>query len=233
MTKSFFAKVAAVAMIIAGSLLGTGLANAQNRRAISGTVVDASGAPIPGVAVVVVGNASIGAVTDENGTFRLNVPAGANINFSCIGFADQTFAVGNQTVFNVTLEEDAEFLEETVVIGYGVQRKSDLTGAVASVRSDDLKDRSTTDAAAALQGKAAGVQIINSSGAPGAGSDIRVRGYSSNSGNIGPLLIVDGLKVDNIQYLDPSMIESMEVLKDAASAAIYGAQAGKIGRAHV
>ena len=225
MTKSFFAKVAAVAMIFAASLLGLGNAFAQNR-AISGTVVDASGAPIPGVAVVVVGNASIGAVTDENGTFRLNVPAGANINFSCIGFADQTFAVGNQTVFNVTLEEDAEFLEETVVIGYGVQRKSDLTGAVASVRSDDLKDRSTTDAAAALQGKAAGVQIINSSGAPGAGSDIRVRGYSSNSGNIGPLLIVDGLKVDNIQYLDPSMIESMEVLKDAASAAIYGAQAG-------
>ena len=225
MTKSFFAKVAAVAMIFAASLLGLGNAFAQNR-AISGTVVDASGAPIPGVAVVVVGNASIGAVTDENGAFRLNVPAGANINFSCIGYADQTFAVGNQTVFNVTLEEDAEFLEETVVIGYGVQRKSDLTGAVASVRSDDLKDRSTTDAAAALQGKAAGVQIINSSGAPGAGSDIRVRGYSSNSGNIGPLLIVDGLKVDNIQYLDPSMIESMEVLKDAASAAIYGAQAG-------
>jgi len=225
MTKQFFAKMAAVAMIFATSLLGLGNAFAQNR-AISGTVVDASGAPIPGAAVVVVGNASIGAVTDESGAFRLSVPANANINISCIGYADQTFAVGNQSVFNVVLQEDAEFLEETVVIGYGVQRKSDLTGAVASVRSDDLKDRSTTDAAAALQGKAAGVQIINSSGAPGAGSDIRVRGYSSNSGNIGPLLIVDGLKVDNIQYLDPSMIESMEVLKDAASAAIYGAQAG-------
>jgi TonB-linked SusC/RagA family outer membrane protein len=225
MTKSFFAKVAAVAMVFAASLLGLGNAFAQNR-AISGTVVDATGAPVVGAAIVVVGNASIGTVTEADGTFRLSVPAGANINVSCIGYADQTFAVGNQTVFNVTLEEDAEFLEETVVIGYGVQRKSDLTGAVASVRSDDLKDRSTTDAAAALQGKAAGVQIINSSGAPGAGSDIRVRGYSSNSGNIGPLLIVDGLKVDNIQYLDPSMIESMEVLKDAASAAIYGAQAG-------
>ena len=126
----------------------------------------------------------------------------------------------------VTLQDDAEMLEETVVIGYGVQKKSDLTGAVASVRSEDLKDRSTTDAAAALQGKAAGIQIINTSGAPGEGASIRVRGYSSNSGSIGPLLIVDGLKVDNIQYLDPSMIESMEVLKDAASAAIYGAQAG-------
>ena len=224
MTRQFFARMAAAAMILAAGLLGT-VATAQNR-AISGTVVDASGAPVVGAAVVVVGNASIGAVTDVNGAFRLNVPAGANINISCIGYADQTFSTVNQSVFNVTLEEDTEFLEETVVIGYGVQRKSDLTGAVASVRAEDLENRSTTDAAAALQGKTSGVQIINSSGAPGAGADIRVRGYSSNSGNIGPLLIVDGLKVDNIQYLDPTMIESMEVLKDAASAAIYGAQAG-------
>ena len=97
---------------------------------------------------------------------------------------------------------------------------------MAQVRSADLVNRSTTDAAAALQGKAAGVQILNNSGAPGARASIRVRGYSSNSGNLGPLLIVDGLKVDRIDYLDPSMIESMEILKDAASAAIYGAQAG-------
>ena len=224
MTKQLFAKMAATVFIALASLLGT-VATAQNR-AISGTVVDENGAPVVGAAVVVVGNSSIGAVTDVYGAFRLNVPAGANINVSCIGYADQTISVGNQTTFKVVLVEDAEFLEETVVIGYGVQRKSDLTGAVASVRADDLKDRSITDAAAALQGKAAGVQIINTSGAPGAGADIRVRGYSSNSGNIGPLLIVDGLKVDNIQYLDPSMIESMEILKDAASAAIYGAQAG-------
>ncbi|MBR5255897.1 MAG: SusC/RagA family TonB-linked outer membrane protein [Bacteroidales bacterium] len=211
-------------MILAAGLLGT-VATAQNR-AISGTIVDASGAPVVGAAVVVVGNSSIGAVSDANGNFRLSVPAGANINISCIGYADQTFSTVNQSVFNVTLEEDAEFLDETVVIGYGVQRKSDLTGAVASVRAEDLENRSTTDAAAALQGKTSGVQIINTSGAPGSGADIRVRGYSSNSGNIGPLLIVDGLKVDNIQYLDPTMIESMEILKDAASAAIYGAQAG-------
>ena len=224
MTRHFFARMAAAVMIVAAGLLGT-VATAQNR-AISGTVVDANGAPVVGAAIVVVGNASIGAVTDANGTFRLSVPTGANINISCIGYADQTFSTVNQSVFNVTLEEDTEFLEETVVIGYGVQRKSDLTGAVASVRAEDLENRSTTDAAAALQGKTSGVQIINSSGAPGAGADIRVRGYSSNSGNIGPLLIVDGLKVDNIQYLDPTMIESMEILKDAASAAIYGAQAG-------
>ncbi len=224
MTRQFFARMAAAVMIIAAGLLGT-VATAQNR-AISGTVVDENGAPVVGAAVVVVGNTSIGAVTDVNGVFRLDVPAGANINVSCIGYADQTVPVGNQTAFRFVLIEDTEFIDETVVIGYGVQRKSDLTGAVASVRSEDLQNRSTSDAAAALQGKVAGVEILNNSGRPGAGAEIRVRGYSSNSGNIGPLLIVDGLQVDNIQYLDPTMIESMEVLKDAASAAIYGAQAG-------
>ena len=224
MTKKLFARVAAAAMILAATLLGT-VASAQNR-AISGTVVDESGAPIVGAAIIVVGNTSIGAVTDVNGAFRLNVPAGANINVSCIGYADQTVPIGNQTTFNFVLVEDTEFIDETVVIGYGVQRKSDLTGSVASVGEADFTNRSTSDAAAALMGKAAGIQILTSSGAPGGDSQIRVRGYSSNSGDIGPLLIVDGLKVDNIQYLDPEMIESMEILKDAASAAIYGAQAG-------
>ncbi len=224
MTNKVFKKVAAVVLMSVMSLMGT-LAFGQNRP-ISGTVVDGSGLPVIGATVMVVGNSSIGTVTNADGAFTLNVPAGANISVSCIGYATQTVPVGSQSVFNFILEEDTEFLDETVVIGYGVQRKSDLTGAVASVRTEDLENRSTTDAAAALQGKAAGIQIINSSGAPGSGADIRVRGYSSNSGNIGPLLIVDGLKVDNIQYLDPSMIESMEVLKDAASAAIYGAQAG-------
>ena len=224
MTRQFFAKMAAAVMIIAAGLLGT-VATAQNR-AINGTVVDESGAPIVGAAVVVVGNTSIGAVTDVNGVFRLNVPAGANINVSCIGYADQTIAVGNQTNFRFVLVEDTEFIDETVVIGYGVQRKSDLSGAVASVREESLKNLSTVDAAHALQGKAAGVHVITS-GSPGSGASIRVRGYSSNSSSgLSPLYIVDGLQVSSIQYLEPSMIESIEVLKDAASAAIYGAEAG-------
>ena len=201
-------------------------ASAQNRN-ITGRVVDESGQPVIGAAVTVVGNTSIGAATDMNGNFSLNVPAGANISVESIGYVTQTFPVGTRTRFDIVLAEDNELLEETVVIGYGVQRKSDLTGSVASVKSEELMDRSTSDAAAALQGKAAGVQVYANSGAPGERAHIRVRGISSNSGSgLGPLLIVDGLKVDNIQYLDPSMIESMEVLKDAASAAIYGAQAG-------
>ena len=178
-----------------------------------------------GAAVFVVGNTSTGVMTDVDGKYTLTVPSNSSIAVSCIGYATQTITIGSESVYNVVLQEDTQLLEETVVIGYGVQKKSDLTGSVASVDSEALKNRSVTDAAAALQGKAAGVHIINS-GAPGSGAEIRVRGYSSNSGNIGPLLIVDGLQVDNIQYLDPSMIESMEVLKDAASAAIYGAQAG-------
>ena len=201
-------------------------ASAQNRT-ISGTVVDTGGLPVIGASVTVVGNTKIGAATDIDGAFSLSIPQGANISVESIGYKSQTITVGTQTVFNIVLEDDTEMLEETVVIGYGVQKKSDLSGSVASVKAADLADRSTTDAAAALQGKAAGVQIFNASGAPGEGSSIRVRGISSNSGSgLGPLLIVDGLKVDNINYLDPSMIESMEVLKDAASAAIYGAQAG-------
>ena len=224
MLKKLLCLTGAIAVLLA-VLCGVP-ASAQNK-AVRGTVVDAQGAPIVGAAVVMVGNTTVGAVTDVNGAFRLNVPASASLEFSCIGYASQVIPVGDRYEFKVVLQEDAEFLDETVVIGYGVQRKSDLTGSVASVRSEELMDRSTSDAAAALQGKAAGVQVYANSGAPGEKAHIRVRGISSNSGSgLGPLLIVDGLKVDNIQYLDPSMIESMEVLKDAASAAIYGAQAG-------
>ena len=199
-------------------------ASAQNKP-ISGTVTDASGVPVIGAAVFVVGNTSTGVMTDMDGKYSLSVPQNSAIAVSCIGYATQTIQIGAETVYNVMLQEDSQLLEETVVIGYGVQKKSDLTGSVASVGEESLKNQSVTDAAAALQGRASGVHIINTGG-PGSGATIRVRGYSSNSGNIGPLLIVDGLQVDNIQYLDPSMIASMEVLKDAASAAIYGAQAG-------
>ena len=212
-------------MILAASILGGAFDLSAQNKPISGTVTDATGVPVIGAAVFVVGNTSTGVMTDVDGKYNLSVPSNAAIAVSCIGYATETVQIGSESVYNVVLQEDTQLLEETVVIGYGVQKKSDLTGSVASVDAEALKNRSVTDAAAALQGKASGVTIINS-GAPGSGAEIRVRGYSSNSGNIGPLLIVDGLQVDNIQYLDPSMIESMEVLKDAASAAIYGAQAG-------
>ena len=200
--------------------------NTLQQLRVTGVVRDAEGQPMPGVAVQVEGTTT-GTFTDVNGRYTLDVPgANASLAFSFVGYKHLSVQVNGRTVIDVMMEETTEALDEIVVVGYGTVRKSDVTGAVASVRADAIKNVSTTDAAAALQGKASGVQVLTNSGAPGQAATIRVRGYSSNSGNIGPLLIVDGLKVDNIQYLDPSMIESIEILKDAASAAIYGAQAG-------
>jgi len=192
---------------------------------VKGVVVDEVGSPIPGANVHVKGTTN-GTMTDLNGQYQLNVNPKSTLTITFIGYKSQDIVVSNQKQINVKLVPDNLQLNEVVVVGYGTMKKSDLSGAVSSVRADALKNLSTSDAAAAIQGKVAGVQVLSNSGAPGQGATIRVRGYSSNSGSIGPLLIVDGLKVDNIQYLDPSMIESMEILKDAASAAIYGAEAG-------
>ena len=208
-------------LLVLCALFGCLDAFAQNR-AISGKVIDNGGQPIIGAAVMVPGT-STGATTDLNGNFSLGVASGTALEVSCIGYATRTVTAAENMV--ITLEEDAEILEETVVIGYGVQKKSDVTGAIASVKESDLENRTSTDVAQALQGKAAGVQIVNSSGAPGAASSIQIRGYSSNS-KTSPLMIVDGLKVNDISYLDPESIASIEILKDAASAAIYGIEAG-------
>ena len=209
-------------LLLVGMLICIPAVFAQNQATVSGTVNDAGGQPVIGAAVMQKGTNN-GVTTDIDGKYSIQVPLGTVLEFTCIGYKTVE-QVASGTVLNVVLVEDTELLEETVVIGYGVQKKSDLTGAVAQVKDSDLTNRSTSDAAAALQGKAAGVQILNYSGAPGSQASIRVRGYSSNSGNIGPLLIADGLKVDNISYLDPSMIESMEVLKDASASAIYGSR---------
>ncbi len=203
------------------------LPNAFAQQRISGKVTDQGGEPVIGAAVMVRGTTN-GAVTEADGTYTLNnVPANATLEVSCLGYQTETVAVGGRTVINVSLLEDTEMVEETVVIGYAVQRKSDVTGAVASIKTDELETRMTEGLGEALMGKAAGVQILSSSGAPGAGTSIRVRGYSSNSsGSNNPLYIVDGMKVSNINYIDTHNVESIEVLKDAASAAIYGAEAG-------
>ena len=150
-------KVSGILMIFL-TLAGSFQALAQNRT-ISGKVVDASGQPVIGAAVTVVGNSRIGAATDLDGNFSLSVPAGATISVESIGYAGQTFAIGNQSVFNIVLEEDTEMLEETVVIGYGVQKKSDLTGSVASVRETELSNRSTSAAAASASARSFSVSV--------------------------------------------------------------------------
>lgn len=193
---------------------------------VRGNVTDSQGAPIPGVTVLVKGTQQ-GMITDIDGNYTITVPGSESVLvFSFVGMDTQEVVVGNRRTIGVVMTETVFGLDEIVVVGYGTMRKSDISGAVASVTSKALQNLTTPDAAAALQGKASGVQVLTNSGAPGQGATIRVRGYSSNSDKIGPLLIVDGLQVDNIQYLDPSMIESVEILKDAASAAIYGAAAG-------
>ncbi|MBO6062719.1 MAG: SusC/RagA family TonB-linked outer membrane protein, partial [Bacteroidales bacterium] len=192
---------------------------------VKGKVTDSRGEPVIGATVMLSSNQTVGTQTDLAGNYSIGVPSNASLIYSCVGYATQTVAVAGRSVIDIVLAEDTEFLEETVVIGYGVQRKSDVTGAIASVKESDLENRTATDVAQALQGKAAGVQIVNASGAPGAASSIQIRGYSSNSRTT-PLMIVDGLKVNDISYLDPETIASIEILKDAASAAIYGVEAG-------
>ena len=192
---------------------------------ISGTVSDNVG-PMIGASVVEQGTTN-GTVTGNDGSFALTVKPGATLVISSIGYKDQEIAIGNQTRFTILMEEDTEVLEETVVIGYGVQRKSDVTGAIASVSSEVLENRSVDNVAAAFAGKTSGVQVISSSGDPGSIGTIRIRGISSNSGSASdPLYIVDGLQVSSLNAVDPQNVKSIEILKDAASAAIYGAQAG-------
>lgn len=204
-------------------LVSIPLTFAQGQVRVSGTVVDERNEPMIGVNVLEKGTTN-GVVSDLDGKFNLSVREGATIAFSYIGYVTQEKrAVAG--VMNITLAEDRQALDEVVVIGYGVQKKSDVTGAVSQVKSSDLENRSVTTVGHALQGKTSGVSVLQTSGAPGSGTSIRIRGYSSNSSS-DPLYIVDGLSVSSINYLDPENVESMEILKDAASAAIYGAQAG-------
>lgn len=190
---------------------------------VSGNVVDENGEAVIGATVLEKGTAN-GTQTDFDGNYTLKVKPNAKLVFSYVGMTAQTLNAVNGTL-NVVMKSDAQSLDDLVVIGYGVQKKSDVTGAIASVKSSDIENRTITNPQAALTGKTSGVQVVTSSGAPGSAPAIRVRGYSSNS-DMSPLYVVDGVRLSDISGLDPNDIESMEVLKDAASAAIYGAQAG-------
>ncbi|WP_288321285.1 TonB-dependent receptor [uncultured Alistipes sp.] len=219
---AFAAVIAVLAVPFAGSR-----AVAQTRN-LTGTVVDKQGNPVIGAAVVVEGTTK-GTSTGVDGSFSLDgVKENASLTVSFIGYKTLTTPpLGAKTSITITLEEDTQLLDDVVVIGYGVQRKSDVTGSITSIKEDVFQSRSVENAQQALQGKAPGVQVLSSSAAPGSSPSIRIRGFSSNnSGASEPLYVVDGLKVSDISYLDPSSIESMEILKDGASAAIYGVEAG-------
>lgn len=203
--------------------VGVSLALAQGTFKISGKIVDDLGEPMIGVSVLEKGTTN-GVITDLDGNYSLMVTQGATIEYSYIGYVTQT-KIANTNVINLTMKEDTQALDEVVVVGYGVQKKSSVTGAISSVKSEDMQNRTITTAQQALQGKTAGVQLLTNSGAPGKSGSVRVRGFSSNDTSE-PLYVVDGLRTTDISNLDPNDIQSMEVLKDAASAAIYGAEAG-------
>jgi TonB-linked SusC/RagA family outer membrane protein len=197
----------------------------QKGNTISGKVTDPNGEPIPGASIVVKGT-SKGTITDIDGNYTISeIPEDGILIFSFIGMKNQEVPILGKSTIDIHFEEETLGLDEIIVIGYGIQRKSNITGAISQVKSEDIVNRTVTRPEQALQGKTAGVEIVNTSGSPGSSPTVRIRGISSNSSS-DPLYIVDGLKMDNIGAIDPNNIESMEVLKDAASAAIYGAEAG-------
>ncbi len=191
-------------------------------KTITGTVTDATGISLPGVTIAIKGTTQ-GTITDVDGNYNLDAAASDILVYSFVGYNTQEIVVGNQTIINVSLAEDAIDMDEVVVVGYGVQRKSVVTAAISSVKGEELQKVSNGRVESALQGRTAGVAVMPTSGAPGAGVKIRIRGTGSN-GSSNPLYIVDGMKTGSIDDLDPNDIESMEVLKDAASAAIYGTE---------
>ena len=195
----------------------------QDNKTVSGVVISASdNQPLIGVSVLVKG-ATVGTMTDIDGKYSLNVKNGATLIFSYIGFVKQEISTSGKNVINVTMKEDAQALDEVVVIGYGVQKKKLSTGATLQVKGDELAKMNTTSPLQALQGKTPGVTISSTSGQPGSDMKVVVRGLGT-VGNSGPFYIIDGIEGD-ISVLNASDIQSIDVLKDAASAAIYGAQA--------
>ena len=208
---------AAVVMLLAFT------ANAQEIK-ISGVITDEKdGMPMIGVSVAVTGTTK-GTITDLDGNYQISVaPDATQLTFTYVGYNTQVIDIKGQTVINVVMSEDVDVLNEVVVVGYGTQRKSDLTGAVSSVRGADLIKIPNASAEQALQGKVAGVQVSSSSGAPGSVPVIRVRGVGTFN-NSSPIFVVDGLILDNISFLNAADIASMEVLKDASATAIYGSR---------
>lgn len=197
---------------------------AQTRKRVKGQVVDATGEPLIGVNISVIGGTE-GTITDIDGNYSINVPAKAKLKFSYIGYKEQIVEVTTQTVINMKLQEDSEVLDEVVVVGYGTQKKESLTGAVTVVSDKMIKDKGVlASPAQALQGQVPGVIITRNSSAPGDESwNMKLRGSFSKN-NSDPLIIIDGVESDAFSQINPSDIESINFLKDA-SAAIYGSKA--------
>ncbi len=193
----------------------------QNKKEITGVVTDTDGLPLIGASIVEKGTTN-GTVADLDGKFSLSTSSGSTLSISYLGYVEQEIKTEGQQTFTIILKEDTQTLEEVVVVGYGTMRKKEVTGAVARVIAEDINKLSTSDVGSALQGQIAGVNVQASSGQPGSTANIQIRGISSINGNNNPLYIVDGVPYSGDPGLSPYEIESIDVLKDAASASIYG-----------
>ena len=188
-------------------------------KTVTGTVTDVLGEPLIGASVLVQGTSN-GVITNIDGKYSIQVTPENTLEFSYVGMQKQAIRVGSQSVIDVQMKDDSQMLAETVVIGYGSAKKRDLTGSITNIKGDEIANKPVVNPVSALQGKVAGVQVINS-GKAGAEPEIRVRGTNSING-YKPLYVVDGLFNDNINFLNPQDIESMEIVKDPSSLAIFG-----------
>ena len=201
--------------------------NAQDVKTVSGTVSDSgTGTPIPGANVIVKGTTN-GTVTDFDGNYTIEASSNDILVFSYVGFRSQEIEVGERTTINLAMIEDVSTLDEVVVVGYGSQRKEDLTGAVSLVDPEEMTKQATNDVTQMMQGRVAGVSIT-SDGQPGAAPSVRIRGVATFGigASAEPLYVVDGVPIDGIRDINPNDIESVQVLKDASAGAIYGNRAG-------
>ncbi|MBK5271295.1 MAG: carboxypeptidase-like regulatory domain-containing protein, partial [Bacteroidia bacterium] len=190
---------------------------------ITGRVLSESGEPLTGVSVIVKGS-NTGTTTNEDGDFSITVPDDAILVFSFVGYENTEASVSGKSILDISLRKSEKILDQVIVIGYGTQRKQDLTGASISIKGSEIANLPTLSATQAIQGKAAGVQIINS-GAPGSAPNVRIRGTGSILGGVDPLYVVDGIITNDIRNINSADILTLDILKDASSTAIYGARA--------
>lgn len=218
--KKIFTKFSVLTVLC---LLLLNVAYAQNVT-VKGVVKDDQGITIPFASVTIKGTKN-GVQTDATGIYSISAPASGTLVFTYIGYATQEIAIGNQQTINVNLKMARNDLDQVVVVGYGTQKKKDLTGSITSIKGEDIAKQPNINPVSSLQGQVAGLTIVNS-GSPGAAPTVRIRGIAStNSNSVSPLYVVDGVHQSNIDYINPADIESIEVLKDASSAAIFGLQA--------
>ncbi len=209
-------------VLIVLSLLLLNTAYAQNIT-VKGVVKDETGLPVPSASIMIKGTTN-GTQTDGNGNYSISAPSSGTLVFTYLGYATQEIAINGKTTINVNFSATANDLQQVVVVGYGTQRKIDVTGSVATVKGEDISKQASTNAISALQGRVAGVNIVNN-GAPGSSPTITIRGTGTIYGNTGVLYVVDGVWFDEVSFLNPSDIESLSILKDASSQSIYGIRA--------